>query len=42
MNNNGIKTKKVRQAKILEIIGKYRVSTQDELAAAIEAIRALA
>ncbi|MBO4868484.1 MAG: arginine repressor [Clostridia bacterium] len=32
MNNNGIKTKKVRQAKILEIIGKYRISTQDELA----------
>ena len=32
MNNNGIKTKKIRQAKILEIIGKYRISTQDELA----------
>lgn len=32
MTNNIPKTKKIRQAKIIEIIGKYNISTQEELA----------
>ena len=32
MTNNISKTKKIRQAKIIEIIGKYNISTQEELA----------
>lgn len=32
MTNNVPKTKKIRQAKIIEIIGKHSISTQEELA----------
>lgn len=37
MNNPGLKTKKIRQSKILEIIEKKRISTQEELAAELRA-----